>query len=204
MPLRLVNDGFRAKSRPPARRRNADVREREYLTLDEYRAIRDAAKKTGRYGTRDALLIATMFRHALRVSEVRRLTWEHVHFGRDCTLHVQRSKKGNPSIHPLDADEVRQLAALKRDSTSRYLFVSNRGTPLSRRTIHEIVQRAGLAAGIPFPVHPHMLRHAKGFQLAQQKQPTRNIQQFFGHRRIESTTVYTDLADNAFDGFTSD
>lgn len=60
------------------------------------------------------------------------------------------------------------------------------------------------AAGFDFSTHPHMLRHARGFKLANEGQDTRAIQAFLGRRRIESTTIYTALDASRFDGFTSD
>lgn len=188
------------------RPKNAAVRDREFLSIDEYRALVAAARKTGRYGARDAALIQTMFRHGLRVSEACNLTWDRVTFGRSCTIHVTRQKNGTPSTHTMTGEEVRQLKQLQRDQQppSRFVFCSNRGTPMSRITVYDIVKRAGEAAGIPFPIHPHMLRHSKGHQLAQRGEDTRAIQAFLGHRRIESTTVYTQLDPSRFRDFSDD
>jgi type 1 fimbriae regulatory protein FimE len=66
--------------------------------------------------------------------------------------------------------------------------------PLSDSGIRKIVARAGAAAGLPFPVHPHMLRHATGYKLATDGQGTRAIQHYLGHRNIVHTTRYTNLA----------
>ena len=77
-------------------------------------------------------------------------------------------KNGRESRHFLEGDEIRQLKQLRRESpASRFVFCSERGGPLSNRSVHHIVKKAGEEAGLPFPIHPHMLRHAKGFQLAQ-------------------------------------
>ena len=75
---------------------------------------------------------------------------------------------------------------------------------MSERAVHAIVQRAGRDAGFAFDAHPHMLRHARGFKLANEGVDTRAIQAFLGHRRIESTTIYTALDASRFDGFTTD
>ena len=68
-----------------------------------------------------------------------------------------------------------------------YVFLSERETPLTGRTIHHIISRAGAAAALPFPVHPHMLRHACGFYLANKNTDTRAIQQYLGYN-IQSGT----------------
>jgi type 1 fimbriae regulatory protein FimB/type 1 fimbriae regulatory protein FimE len=67
-----------------------------------------------------------------------------------------------------------------------------------------MVARAGAAARIPFPVHPHMLRHATGYKLANDGQDTRAIQQYLGHRNITHTVRYTELAPQRFSGFWQD
>ena len=64
--------------------------------------------------------------------------------------------------------------------------------------------RAGVAAGLPFPVHPHMLRHAAGFKLANDGQDTRAIQHYLGHKNIAHTVRYTELSPERFKGFWQD
>lgn len=191
---------------PPRRRPNGETRSREFLTRDEVLAVADAAKRNGRNGGRDRLVVLTLYRHGFRVAELVRLTWDDVSFGRSCTMNVRRVKNGVPSTHPLSGDEVRELRQLRRDQDppSRFVFSSERGGPMSERTVHRIVADAGEAASITFPVHPHMLRHAKGYQLANRGVDTRAIQAFLGHRRIESTTIYTALDASRFNGFTED
>lgn len=87
---------------------------------------------------------------------------------------------------------------------SRYLFVSERKAPLTADTVRKIVARAGQHAGIEFPIHPHMLRHATGYKLANDGQDTRAIQHYLGHRNIQHTTRYTELAADRFKSFWQD
>jgi type 1 fimbriae regulatory protein FimB/type 1 fimbriae regulatory protein FimE len=72
------------------------------------------------------------------------------------------------------------------------------------RTVHYIVAQAGKAAGIDFPVHPHMLRHATGFYLANAGQDTRSIQLYLGHKNIQHTVRYTELSPQGFKDFWKD
>lgn len=206
--LKLVqpeNSAQLPAKQPPAKPRNKDVRSREYLTTDEVKRLRKAAEKVGRYGFRDALLIEVMFRHGMRVSEVVNLTWDRVHF-EDGTLHVERRKNGTPSTHYLEGDEIRRLRRLQREwPACRFVFSSERGAvPLSTRAVHKIVARAGEEAGFDFSVHPHMLRHSKGYQLAQKGTDTRAIQGYLGHRDIKSTVIYTELDPTRYKGFGRD
>lgn len=203
MKLKLVQPEKSAQSstKPPQRKKNEESRAREYLTIAEVKAMCSAATDAGRYGFRDALLIEMLFRHGFRACEVIALTWDQVHFD-DGTLHVTRAKNGTPATHFLDGDEVRKLRRHKRESEStRFVFTSERGGPLTTRAVHKIVARAGELAELEFSVHPHMLRHAKGYQLAQRGVDTRAIQAYLGHRDIKSTVVYTQLDPSRFKGF---
>ena len=82
-------------------------------------------------------------------------------------LHVRRAKGGTASVHPLGGRELRALRRLKREApASVYVFVSERLAPLSVAGYQRMVARAGEAAGFPFLVHSHMLRHSCGYKLA--------------------------------------
>lgn len=209
MPSRKRQASFSAKSKnyapaPPLKRKNTDIRSREYLTAAEVKELKDAAMSAGRYSFRDWLIVTIMYRHALRVSELCDLRWDQVDLAAG-RLHVNRLKNGDPSIHYLEGDEIRALRRLKREySDSDFLFCSERQGPLTARTVHHIIARAGELAGIKFPVHPHMLRHAKGYQLAAKGHDTRAIQAYFGHKNIQHTVLYTQLDPRRFKGFGKD
>ena len=189
---------------PPRKPHNARVRPREYLTGEEVRRLMQAARRTGRHPHRDATLILISYRHALRVSEVVALRWDRVDL-RHGRLHVERLKRGVPSVHPLRGPEIRSLRKLQRDSpVSPYVFVSERGGPLSDSGVGKIVARAGAVAGLKFPVHPHMLRHATGYKLANDGHDTRAIQQYLGHKSIQHTVRYTQLSALRFRDFWND
>ncbi len=181
---------------PPVKRKNGEARAREYLTKDEVNTMLDAARSTGRYPLRDYLLILVAYRHGLRVAELVGLRWEQVDT-KTGLLHVKRVKNGTPSTHPLSATELKELKKLQKQSSSPFVFEGERG-PLSERGAFKIVQRAGQLANLPFPVHPHMLRHGAGFQLANKGMDTRAIQHYLGHRNINNTVRYTQLSAERF------
>jgi type 1 fimbriae regulatory protein FimB/type 1 fimbriae regulatory protein FimE len=189
---------------PPPKLKNADRRAREYLTSAEVDQLLRAARRVGRHGHRDATLILLVYRHGMRVSEISALRWNQIDL-KTALLHVRRVKNGVPSVHPLHGPELRALRRLKNDYPGvAYVFISERGSPLSTRTIRHIVLRAGQEANLPFSVHPHMLRHACGFYLANKGVDTRSIQHYLGHRNIQHTVRYTELASNRFDDFWDD
>jgi len=195
---------FSAKlSFPPTKKKNSDLRTREYLSFAEVESLRKAARAIGRYGHRDGTLILLMFRHGFRVCEATSLRWEQVDL-KIGLLHVKRRKNGIPSTHPLRSIELRALRSLNRQYQGPYVFQTERKAPLSARTVHHIVQRAGERAGFSFSIHPHMLRHSTGYHLANKGNDTRAIQSYLGHRNIKNTVIYTELSAKRFDSFWED
>jgi type 1 fimbriae regulatory protein FimB/type 1 fimbriae regulatory protein FimE len=199
------NTRFRESSaKPPRKLPNAQRRSREFLVPAEVDRLVDAAEKLGRHGHRDATLLLMAYRHALRVSELVSLRWDQVDLAQGL-LHVRRLKNGTPSTHPLHGPELRALRRLQREYTnSPYIFTGERRGPLTASAIRKIVARAGAAAGIEFPVHPHMLRHSTGYKLANDGQDTRAIQHYLGHRNITHTVRYTELSPERFKDFWQD
>jgi site-specific recombinase XerD len=192
------------KSLPPRKQPNAALRSREYLTPHEIAALQKAARKAGRQGHRNETLMLIAFRHALRVGELVTLKWDQVDL-KVGLLHVKRLKNGLPSTHPLRGVELRALKELKRSNPdATYVFMSERGTPLSDRTVRHFVAKAGEEANLGFTVHPHMLRHSTGFYLANEGQDTRAIQAYMGHANIKNTVIYTELSPKRFNRFWSD
>jgi type 1 fimbriae regulatory protein FimB/type 1 fimbriae regulatory protein FimE len=163
-----------------------------------------AAGRLGRHGHRDATLILLAYRHGLRVGELVALRWDQLDL-KAGLLHVARLKHGVPSTHPVRGPELRALRRQQRDyPTSAYVFTTERGGPLTGSAVRKIIARAGTAAGLGFPVHPHMLRHACGYKLANDGHDTRAIQHYLGHRNIQHTVRYTELAPDRFKGFWQD
>jgi type 1 fimbriae regulatory protein FimE len=192
------------KVAPPRRVPNAESRAREHLTPDEVERLIAAAGKVGRHGHRDATLILLAYRHGLRVGELVALRWEQIDL-KAGHLHVNRLKHGVASTHPLRGPELRALRRLLRDyPTSPYVFTTEREGPLTTATVRKLIARAGVRAKIAFPVHPHMLRHACGFKLANDGQDTRALQHYLGHRNIQHTVRYTEMAPDRFKTFWRD
>ena len=154
-----------------------------------------AAANGNRWGHRDATMILVSYRHGLRVSELVDLRWDQVDFG-TATLHVRRVKQGTP-------DELRALRRLQREQEpkSPFVFTSERGAPFSTAGFARMLERAGRTAELAFKAHPHMLRHACGYALANKGHDTRALQAYLGHRNIQHTVRYTELSPTRFKGF---
>lgn len=168
--------------------------DRKHLTVGEIEKLLNATKGA-RYETRDRCLLLLMFRHGLRVSEACGLRLSQVDTeGR--VLHVARLKKGLATTHPLRGDEIRAIKAWLKTRSSMApetdaFFISARRGPLSRKTAWLAIRVYGERGGLALPAHPHMLRHACGFALADQGADTRLIQDYLGHRNIQHTVHYT-------------
>jgi integrase len=206
IPLHQTSNWAKRDILPPMRQRNRASRTREYLTPDEVEQMIAAVRAAGgRLAERDALLIMMAYRHGLRASELIAMRWDQIDL-KAGTLHVARLKHGSSSTHPLRGPELRALRAWRRGQAdpAPYVLTSLRGGPMTRRTVHHVVAEAARAAGIGFPVHPHMLRHATGFYLANAGQDTRAIQLYLGHKNIQHTVRYTELAAGRFKDFWKD
>jgi integrase len=169
---------------------------RKYLAPDEARRVIEAAARTGRQRERDRLLLTLIYRHGLRVSEAVDLRWTD--FDLDAPkarlFHVRRLKGSKDRVHTLEPDTARLLKRRRGTSDGHYVFRSERGGPMSVDVVQVIVARAGREAGLKFKVHPHMLRHACGFFLAEEGIDTRLIQDYLGHRDISNTVIYTETS----------
>lgn len=187
----------------PMRRSNEEHgRTREYLTEVEIDKLIKAAKGN-RWGHRDATMILIAYRHGLRASELVDLRWDQVERGRNASIHVRRVKNGTPSVHPLSGEELRALRQIQRkqEPKSPFVFTSERGTPFTTAGFARMVERAGIAAKFGFKAHPHMLRHACGYALANKGHDTRALQAYLGHKNIQHTVRYTDMAPTRFKDF---
>jgi type 1 fimbriae regulatory protein FimB/type 1 fimbriae regulatory protein FimE len=194
----------KSKQAPPRRVANLELRSREYLTPTEVEKLIVAAKNTGRHGHRDSTFILLSFRHAMRVSEI--VAWRRDQINLEQgTVHINRLKNGTPSIHPLRGPEIRAIRKLYRDyPDSAFVFSTERGGPMTAATARKMIQRAGEVADLGFSVHPHMLRHACGYYLANKGTDTRAIQSYLGHRQIAHSATYTAMSSDRFKDFWRD
>jgi len=193
-----------ANGRAPNIVNSSVARTREYLTGPEIEKLMTAARKFSRYGHRDGTMILIAYRHGLRASELCELQWHQVELATG-RLHVRRAKRGTPSVHPMRGDELRALRRLQREQhPGPHVFVSERGAPMTAKSFHALIQRLGQRAGMAFPIHPHMLRHACGYALANAGHDTRSLQAWLGHRNIQHTVRYTELSPDRFRDFWRD
>ena len=193
----MTDQGSTTANRTLMRLSNSAYRPREYLTEAEVMKLIETARKRGRNGLRDSAAILLAYRHGLRAQELCTLQWTQIDL-RSGRMHVNRAKGGQESVHPLQP-ELRALRPLQGHSP--YVFTTEAGTPVTTAWFLRMIQRTGKAAKLPFPVHPHMLRHSTGYKLANDGHDTRSLAHYLGHRNLQSTARYTALAPDRFAGF---
>ena len=171
----LLREEVEPKRRTPLRRPNPELRTREHLTEAEVDKLIEAAK-SNRSGQRDARMILVAYRHGLRASELVTLRWDQVSFS-SASLHVRGQERQSRYPSPHRRSNCAPCAASKREQKppSQFVFMSERGTVLDRG-LRPDAAAAAKAAGLTIAMHPHMLRHACGYKLANDGQDTRAIQ----------------------------
>ena len=178
---------------------------REYLTTAEIERLMAAARKSSRYGHRDATMILIGYRHGLRASELCDLQWSPVELATG-RLHVRRAKNGSPSVHPMQGDEIRALRRLQREQgPSSHVFMTERDGPMTTRysvgsglgprcNSPYIRTCCGMAAAMPWrtPATTHgRYRLGSATRTSSTRCATPSC------RRIDSSTFGVDAAGNA-------
>jgi site-specific recombinase XerD len=180
---------------------NSSVRTREYLTGAEIERLMSAARSSSRHGHRDATMILIGYRHGLRASELCDLQCRRSSLRRAACTSVGPRTARRVS-HPMQGDEIRALRRLQREQgASSHVFMTEREGPMTPKAFHALFGRIGIRAKMPFPIHPHMLRHGCGYALANAGHDTRSLQAWLGHKNIQHTVRYTELAPDRFKNF---
>jgi site-specific recombinase XerD len=195
----LLADGQRSDDPTPSlERQRVPRREATVLNLSEMVRLVEAIEhgSSPLYRSRNVALVQVMIHTALRLSEVCSLSVDQT----DVQAHVFRGVRRKGSIvfdavfNDVVAEALEHLltdrAQLVRDAGVRALFLSDRGQPLAKRTLQEMVARYARLAGIVRPISPHSLRHGSATALANLGTPIRTIQEICGHASVATTERY--------------
>lgn len=171
------------------------MKKRKYLTGEEVQHLLNTISQST-VPLRDYCMIYMAFLHGLRVSELTGLTLDD-YDPRSQKLYIRRLKGGLSTTHPLLPEENHLLDQWLKQrqylpgSALPWLFLSRQGGRLSRQRLYALIRQYGSDAQLPIEIHPHMLRHACGYALADRGNDTRLIQDYLGHRNIRHTVTYT-------------
>jgi site-specific recombinase XerD len=144
-------------------------------------------------------MVLVAFRHGLRVSNWWIFGGEQVDL-EHALLHVRRVKERQPCHAPIDQQGItrREANTARAGGQITFRLHQRAWSAILKAGLSGDGQRAGKAAGFDVKIHPHMLRHACGFKLANDCVDTRTIQAYLGHKSIQHTVRYTELAPTRF------
>jgi site-specific recombinase XerD len=181
----------------------------KYLTQDELKRLFQAIEndRPAKYqvkvshNKRNLALFLVAYRHGLRASEVGILKLEDVNtdHGR---IRIHRVKNSVSGEYPMEMDELKRLRAYLKDRKDNhpYLFVTQRGTAISRRMLDHLMRYYGKKADIPPDKrHFHVLRHSIATHLLDAGADLRFVQDWLGHANIQSTIIYAQITNKARD-----
>jgi integrase/recombinase XerD len=148
-------------------------------------------------GVRDRAILEIFYASGLRVSELANLQLPDLHIDDGYLRVIGKGRKervipvARDSANILECylNEIRPM--LCADPRLQHVFVSRRGTALSRKTLWRMIKNYTTAAGIMKNVTPHTLRHSFASHLLQNGAPLRVIQEMLGHADIATTQIYT-------------
>lgn len=141
---------------------------------------------------RDRLILRLLYRCGLRVSELCRLKIEDIDFS-DCVLMVRGGKGGKDRIVPIDNQTLDMIELFVEEEKTGCLILSERNERMSTRQVERLVNRYGKLAGLPQPIHPHMLRHSFAVHCLKAGMNLRTVQKMLGHSSLTTTQIYLDI-----------
>jgi len=174
----------------------SSIRRIKYLTQEELASLLRVITNK-----RDKALYLIAYRHGLRACEVGMLRVEDVDMDRS-RIRIDRAKHSQGGEYPMQSDEVKALKAWLKEKNGKgpSLFPSQRGLPISRRTLDYSIKLYGQRADIPADKrHFHVLRHSIAVHLLEAGADIRFVQDWLGHTNIQSTVIYAHLTNRARD-----
>ena len=178
----------------------AHVRRQErtihFLTQDELRRLFKVMRSK-----RDRAIFLVAYRHGLRASEIGLLQRADVD-AKQGRISIHRLKGSLSAVYPMQPDVLKAIRSYlrTRNDESPYLFVSNRGVPISRYMLHHLMQAYGDVAALPVEKRKfHCLKHSIATPLLDAGADLAFVKDWLGHAHIQNTTIYARLTTATLD-----
>lgn len=169
----------------------------KYLTLDEVELLLEAPDPDTPLGSRDAAMLQLLYATGLRVSELVQVKTSELDAKMGIVRTLGKGDKvrlvpvGRSALEAIDDYVVRFRDLILKKAASKYLFVTARGTAMTRQAFWKLLRKYGLAAGIGRTITPHVLRHSFATHLLERGADLRSLQLMLGHADISTTEIYT-------------
>jgi integrase len=184
------NTKHKSSSELPSQSRRRD-RAITFLTQDELKRLLAVIKDK-----RDRAIIMTAYRHGLRASEIGMLQQDDLDL-KQGRITINRLKGSLSGVYPMQPDVIKYVRAYLRtreQGDSPYLFISNRGVPIDRRTLWKMMQTYGELAELPADKRQfHILKHSIATHLLDAGGDLSFVKDWLGHANIQNTTIYARL-----------
>ena len=174
------------------------------LSVEEIDAILSAIDVSTVEGTRNYAIIETLYSCGLRVSEVASLKFTNLFFDEG---FIRVDGKGSKQrLVPISDTAIKKIKSylnyrntiVAKKGSEDFLFLSKRGTPISRITVFWYIKQYAELAGITKTISPHTFRHSFATHLIERGANIRYVQAMLGHEKITTTEIYTHLDMNFF------
>ncbi len=177
------------------------------LTLEEVERLLSTPSTNTYEGARDSAMFELMYSSGLRVSELCSLKGTDINFDENFLRIKGKGSKVRLVPFGKDArdklvDYIRNIRCTVKNIKSDVLFITKRGTPLSRKTFWGNIKKYAAQCGIEKNVKPHILRHSFATHLLRNGANLLSIQEMLGHSDLSTTQIYTELTkDTLLDEF---
>jgi len=151
-------------------------------------------------GLRDRAMLETLYATGLRVSELVALTMLEINLDVGVVRIVGKGNKerlvplGEQAVDWIELYLANSRADLLKQKQSDSVFVTARGSSMTRQAFWHLIKRHALNAGIAQGLSPHTLRHAFATHLINHGADLRSVQMLLGHADLSTTQIYTHIA----------
>ncbi|MDO5121603.1 MAG: tyrosine-type recombinase/integrase, partial [Erysipelotrichaceae bacterium] len=173
----------------------------EFLTFDQMETMLNSFDLSKPSEVRDRCILETMYACGLRVSECAGLKLSRVHLGEHYLSVIGKESKERmvpfyPRAGQLLAVYIKEVRPLYMKDDHDFLFVNQKGKPVSVRMIQMLCESTGEKADLPVHVHPHMIRHSFATHLLDNGADLRIVQELLGHETLSTTQIYTHVTED--------